>query len=54
MAGHVIEHCDLPRTWFRRAGSVWACSCGKLYRITYVGAYDSVIKTWEVVEHDKK
>lgn len=49
---HHIEHCHKPSTFLRRKGSIWACSCGKLWRI-YVNYSPSGIdsyKDWEEVK----
>ena len=52
MTGHVEEHCKPPWTWFRRTGSVWACTCGKIYRMGYIEAAGSAIKSWMRVKVD--
>jgi hypothetical protein len=43
---HVRDHCATPWAWWRREGTVWACSCGRLYRIGYF----QFGKGWEMVE----
>jgi hypothetical protein len=46
---HVLEHCNLPaiRGRDKRAGTVWACSCGRLYRTTWSGGYGGLHWKWE-------
>lgn len=45
---HVTDHCELPRIRRRdrRAGTVWACSCGRLYRTTEYGSMDGSYWSW--------
>lgn len=51
---HVREHCATPRIslhWRRLGcGAAWACSCGRLFRLTSVGGYDGHNWQWEAVE----
>lgn len=33
---HIIDHCPTPRVKFlRREGSVWACTCGRIWVMGY-------------------
>ena len=38
--------CPTPRTWFRRCGAVWACSCGKLWTLGLAFDFFSASKAW--------
>lgn len=52
---HVIEHCATPRitrAWKSLGfGAVWACSCGRLFRLTSRGGYDGINWGWEAVKN---
>jgi hypothetical protein len=47
MTGHVHEHCATPRTWFRRAGAVWCCPCGRLHVLAIGCCYAGCVKSWQ-------
>lgn len=48
MPEHGKEWCLLPRTWFRRAGSVWVCPvCHAIYFVKWFSAAGDSIKGWE-------
>ena len=45
---HVVEHCKTPSTKFKRAGSVWVCTCGQMYVVAWFGSLlGGSSKAWE-------
>lgn len=52
--GHVTDHCGTPkitRSWKALGvGAVWACDCGRLYRLATCGSYDGYVWQWNAVK----
>lgn len=47
---HGVERCSLPRTIFRGEGSMYACWCGQLWRLSvWSSGMLDVTKSWEKV-----
>jgi hypothetical protein len=51
---HVREHCNVPRTWFRRLGSVWCCTCGRMRVLTRHTGLGGSIKSWEPIKSQEQ
>lgn len=49
---HITDHCGLPRIRRRdrRVGTVWACSCGLLYRTTAYDSMDGLLWSWSLLD----
>lgn len=50
MPGHVAEHCDTPRTFLKRPGTVWICTCKQIWVIEKMWAWDGSYKAWVKVD----
>lgn len=47
---HIEEHCTTPITTFKRDGRVYACTCGKIYRLTKHHSMAGTYKAWECID----
>lgn len=52
--GHISEYCKTPFTIFRRAGAVWSCDCGQLYRLTWQHYIGDSWKEWQLIQAIEK
>lgn len=50
MSTHVKEHCRTPRKIFKSKGTLWMCSCGKVWRLTGNHSMTDYERTTEAVE----
>jgi len=46
VSGHVDDQCKPPWTIFKRAGTLWMCTCGKIYKVTWVYAFGDSARVW--------